>query len=68
MPGGLTQLVYISSGNPSAYVPPAAPATAFPMTMKSLFSNNAQVFYKPGSLSTASSGTVVNAGRKAKRT
>ena len=68
MPGGLTQLVYISPGNPTAYLPPAQHATAFPATMKSLFSNNAQVYYKPGTLSTGSTGTVVNAGRKAKRT
>jgi hypothetical protein len=64
---GLSDLTFISSGNPTAYVRPVAPALTFPFTMKSLFSNNAQVFYKPGSLSVSSGGTVVNAGRKAKR-
>jgi len=63
---GLSELKFVSTGNPAAYVPPATPATAFPFTMKSLFSNNAQVFYKPGSLST--SGSVTNARRKATRT
>jgi hypothetical protein len=63
----LSELVYISPGNPGAFLPPAAPAVTYPMTMKSLFSNNAQVFYKPGSQSVSSGGTVVNARRKAKR-
>jgi len=65
---GLSELVFISAGNPAAYVPPASPATTFPFTMKSLFSNNAQVFYKPGSLSVSSGGSVTNARRKARRT
>jgi hypothetical protein len=66
---GLSELVYISPGNSAAYVPPLAPAPAFPVTMKSLFSNNAQVFYKPGNFgSVGGVGGVVNGGRKAKRT
>jgi hypothetical protein len=66
---GLSELVFISAGNPTAYVPPAAaPFPAYPFTMKSLFSNNAQVFYKPGSLSVSSGGSVTNARRKASRT
>ena len=65
---GLTELKYVSAGNADAYVAPTStPALSFPFTMKSLFSNNAQVFYKPGSLSVSSGGTVVNARRKAKR-
>ena len=63
---GLSELQFVSSGNPQAYL--RAPALAFPFTMKSLFSNNAQVFYKPGSLSTSSGGSVTNARRKASRT
>lgn len=65
---GLSELKYISTGSSTAYVPPSIPATAFPFTMKSLFSNNAQVFYKPGSLSSSSGGTVINARRKGMRT
>jgi hypothetical protein len=37
-------------------------------SMKSLFSNNAQVLYKSHSLSIGGSGTVVNSRTKAKRT
>jgi hypothetical protein len=66
---GLSDIKFISPGNPTTYVRPAAPPAmaAFPFTMASLFSNNAKVFYQPGSLSVSSGGTVVNAGRKAKR-
>lgn len=38
----------------------------FTMSMKPLFSNNAQVYYKPGSLSVGA-GTVRNIGHVAKR-
>jgi hypothetical protein len=66
---GLSELVYISPGSRTAYVPPFVTATAFPFTMKSLFTNNAQVFYKPGNFgSVGGVGGVVNGGRKAKRT
>jgi len=65
---GLAELKFVSAGNPTAFVPPHAPATTFPFTMKSLFSNNAQVFYKPGSLSVSSGGSVTNSRRKARRT
>ena len=57
---GLAELKFISAGN-AAFVLP----TTF--SMKSLFSNNAQVYYKPGSLSVSSGGSVVNARRKARR-
>ena len=64
---GLEQLKFTASGSSVAYLPPNRPALAYPFTMSSLFSNNAQVFYRPGSLSVGGTGTVVNAGRKAKR-
>jgi hypothetical protein len=56
----------------SAVKPPAAPAplpvVPIPrMSMKSLFSNNAQVFYKPHSLSTGSGG-VTNSRLKKRKT
>jgi hypothetical protein len=41
--------------------------TVPPMKM-SLFSNNAQVYYKPHSLSTGGVGTVRNSGKKGFRT
>lgn len=37
-------------------------------TMQSLFTNNAQVFYKPHSLAVGGTGTVVNARHKARKT
>jgi hypothetical protein len=37
-------------------------------TMQSLFTNNAQVFYKPHSLAVGGTGTVVNARHKSRRT
>ena len=41
--------------------------TVRPMKMP-LFSNNAQVYYKPGSLSSGGVGTVRNSRRKGKHT
>jgi hypothetical protein len=37
-------------------------------SMKSIFSNNAMVYYKPGSLSTSGAGTVSNSRHKGKKT
>jgi hypothetical protein len=37
-------------------------------TMQSLFTNNAQVYYKPHSLAVGGPGTVVNARHKARKT
>jgi hypothetical protein len=37
-------------------------------TMQSLFTNNAQVFYKPHSLAVGGPGTVVNSRHKARKT
>jgi len=37
-------------------------------TMQSLFTNNAQVYYKPHSLAVGGTGTVVNARHKARKT
>ena len=68
---GLSELKYISAGNPTAYVGPNTPYVAtspFPFSMKSLFTDNSLVFYKPGSLSVSGGGTVVNARSKSKRT
>ena len=39
-----------------------------PQMKMSLFSNNSQVYYKPGSLATGGTGTVVNSRRKRKYT
>lgn len=59
---GLSELTYISPGT-AAFLP----KLPYPFSMKSHFSNNAQVYYKPGSLSVSSGGSVVNARRKAQR-
>jgi hypothetical protein len=37
-------------------------------TMQSLFTNNAQVYYKPHSLAVGGPGTVVNSRHKARKT
>jgi len=37
-------------------------------TMQSLFTNNAQVYYKPHSLAVGGTGTVVNSRHKARKT
>jgi hypothetical protein len=50
-------------------VPPAPPATpTIKMNMRSLFSNNAQVFYKPHSLAPGGTGGVKNYRKKSKKT
>ncbi len=37
-------------------------------TMQSLYTNNAQVYYKPHSLASGGTGTVVNSRHKARKT
>jgi len=36
-------------------------------TMKSIFSNNSNVYYKPGSLASGGVGTVINSRNKSRR-
>jgi hypothetical protein len=56
-------------GAPSPPPPPPPPPFTPPTNMKkSLFSNNAMVFYKPGSLAPGGVGGVGNASVKARRT
>jgi hypothetical protein len=59
----------LTNANPQSAAPkPTTVAVAVPrMSMKSLFSNNAQVFYKPHSLSTGSGG-VTNYRAKQRKT
>lgn len=58
---------YIQFSNPVSVTFTTIPAMK-PMTMKSLFSNNSAVYYKPGSLVSGGVGTVRNARMKWKNT
>lgn len=63
---------YILFTNPvynqfSSTVPPNPPQT-YPWMMKSLFSDNSRVLYKPHSLSSGNVGTVRNSRRVARLT
>ncbi len=58
---------YIQFTNPVSVTFTTNPSVN-PMTMKSLFSNNSAVYYKPGSLASGGVGTVRNSRLKWKQT
>jgi len=49
------------------YIPPPQPQSSRPSSMRSLFTNNAQVYYKPHSLSTSGGGSGVKNSRHVQR-
>lgn len=60
--------VYTTPSVPTPPEPPPPPPAPVKKPHKSLFSNNAMVFYKPGSLTPGGVGGVGNASVKARRT
>ena len=60
-------LPYIYFTNPNSITNSSRLPSVPRLSMKSLFSDNAMVCYKPGSLATGTAGTVRNASVKSKR-
>jgi len=54
--------------NPVKNIPSIIVPTPKPFSMQSIFSNNAQVVYKQGSLAAGGVGTVKNSRMKSKKT
>jgi hypothetical protein len=54
--------------NPVKNIPSTIIPTPKPFSMQSIFSNNSQVVYKPGSLAPGGVGTVKNSSMKSKKT
>jgi hypothetical protein len=59
---------YIQFSNPVKNIQSNTMPTVKPFSMKSMFSNNAQVIYKPGTLAPGGVGTVKNSRMKATKT
>lgn len=59
---------YIQFTNPVKNIPSTIMPIPKPFSMKSMFSNNAQVVYKPGTLAPGGIGTVKNSRMKSIKT
>lgn len=59
--------IYYLYPTPAPPTPPPTPTPTYSFSMRSLFTNNAQVYYKRGSLSTGSGGSGVTNSRIKKR-
>jgi hypothetical protein len=59
---------YIQFSNPVKNIPSNIIPKPKPFSMKSIFSNNAEVVYKPGTLAPGGVGTVKNSRMKSKKT